>query len=113
MKKSDCVKGTNVTVGKINAVYQKLNKDLKDMKGHIIRINKYGEVIVFVHDLKVELPFSPKELTAEIYYQPEDTKEEIFSFEVYHSLKNAQKDFPDQKIIRYSGDDIEDPSYID
>jgi hypothetical protein len=113
MKKSDCIRGTNVTVGNINAVYQKLNKQLKGMKGHVVRVSKNGEVIVFVHDLKVELPFAPTELKAEVYYQPEDTKEEIFSFEVYRSMKNAQKDFPGQKIIRYSGDDIEDVSYID
>lgn len=53
----------------------------------------------------------------EVYYQPElkdvEWGELLYSFEVYRSLDNAQKAFPGKKIIRYQGDDIEDPTYVD
>ena len=56
-----------------------------------------------------------------VYYQPEfvDGKPpfyqgtELYSFEVYHSKSEAQKDFPKHKIIEYSGDDIEEPTFVD
>jgi len=53
-----------------------------------------------------------------IYYQPVLSKEEwekgiIPSFGVYRELKNAKEDFPKHQISAYSGDDIEDPQFID
>lgn len=57
-----------------------------------------------------------------VYYQPEfvngdppisATGSELFSFEVYKDRKNCQKDFPDSKIIAYSGDEIENPTFVD
>lgn len=52
-----------------------------------------------------------------IYYQPnlkdEEWGEKLFSFEVYRSMKNAQKDFPGYKINQYSGDDVEEPCFVD
>jgi len=53
----------------------------------------------------------------DIYYQPELKDDEwgvkLYSFEVYRSLENAQEDFPDRKIIKYQGDDIEEPTFVD
>ena len=52
-----------------------------------------------------------------VYYQPELNDDEwgdlLYSFEVYRLKKNAQKDFPGRRIIRYEGDDIEEPTFID
>lgn len=55
------------------------------------------------------------------YYQPEFENGnppfyegmELWSFEVYHSKEEAQKDFPHHKIIEYSGNDIENPTFVD
>ena len=56
-------------------------------------------------------------IKVKVYYQPElkdvEWGELLYSFEVYNSLENAQKDFPGKKIIKYQGNDIEDPTYID
>ena len=58
----------------------------------------------------------------EKYYQPEFVNGfpprsiggvELFSFEVYRDKEKCQKDFPDSVIIEYSGDDIEEPTYVD
>lgn len=52
----------------------------------------------------------------EPYYQPEMKEEDeigLPSFCVYHKKENAQKAFPDVKILEYSGDDIENPTFVD
>jgi len=58
----------------------------------------------------------------EVYYQPEfkdgtppisEAGHELYSFEVYRDKDKCQKDFPDSKVITYSGDDIEDPTFVD
>jgi len=52
-------------------------------------------------------------------YQPVDPTYKIFedgklnSFDVYHSKERAQRDYPNYEIEEYSGDDIEDPNFID
>jgi len=57
-----------------------------------------------------------------IYYQPEfknglppKTHDgiELYSFEVYRSKEKAQKDFPNHEILTYTGDDIEEPTFVD
>jgi len=52
-----------------------------------------------------------------VYYQPDFADKNfdgaIFSFEVYRSREECQKDFPNCQIITYSGDDIEGPSFVD
>lgn len=54
-----------------------------------------------------------------VYYQPIMTDAQwnehrwFNSFNVYHSYENAKADFPDCEIGAYSGDDIEEPTYID
>ncbi len=54
-----------------------------------------------------------------IYYQPElpdelwGTNKGIYSFEVYRSKKKCKEDFPKYNVIEYSGDEIEEPTYID
>ena len=60
-------------------------------------------------------------MAKENYYQPTFENgppvningTELYSFEVYSSLENAQRDFPDLEINEYSGDDIGDPTYVD
>lgn len=53
------------------------------------------------------------------YYQPDlpdelwGTPEGLWTFDVYHSKEKAQADFPDYEIKEYSGDDIEDPTFVD
>ena len=56
------------------------------------------------------------------YYQPEFGDDdtlitpdgvELWSYYVYANKENAQKDFPDRKILSFSGDDIENPYFID
>lgn len=62
------------------------------------------------------------ESTVDNYYQPElDDKgdilghpgETIFSFEVWASKDELMKDFPKCTPITYSGDDIENPQFVD
>lgn len=53
-----------------------------------------------------------------VYYQPILNKEEweegiLNSFDVYREYRNAKEDFPNHIIAAYSGDDIEEPSFID
>lgn len=54
-----------------------------------------------------------------VYYQPILSDEEwnehrwFNSFNVYRSYWNAKKAFPNNEIGAYSGDDIEDPTYMD
>jgi hypothetical protein len=54
-----------------------------------------------------------------VYYQPIMTDAQwnenkwFNSFDVYHSFHNAKTDFPNCEIGAYSGDDIEEPNYID
>ena len=57
-----------------------------------------------------------------VYYQPEfkdgnppisKSGNEPYSFEVYKSRDKCQEEFPDCQIITYSGDDIEDPTFVD
>ncbi|MFW6273011.1 MAG: hypothetical protein ACOC2U_04465 [bacterium] len=57
-----------------------------------------------------------------IYFQPDfkdndtlKTKDGIdfYSFFVYRNYHNAKKDFPNTPILAYSGDDIEEPTYMD
>jgi hypothetical protein len=56
-------------------------------------------------------------LNYDIYYQPDfedpNFDESLFSFEVYSNRENAEADFPNVKILEYSGDDIEDKSFVD
>lgn len=52
------------------------------------------------------------------YYQPVLTEEEMiqsdfYSFQVYRSKENAERDFPGKEIKEYFGDDIEDPTFVD
>ena len=52
-----------------------------------------------------------------VYYQPSEDvlPDDMASFEVYRSLKRGMEDYPDiprDKWDRYSGDDIEDPTYL-
>ena len=53
------------------------------------------------------------------YYQPELTDKflnehpDFMSFFVFDSLTLAKKVFPNSKIIKYSDDDIEKPTYVD
>ena len=52
------------------------------------------------------------------YYQPVLTTEEwesgkLSSFEVYHYLDNAKKDYPNHKIAVYEYDEIEEPTFVD
>ena len=56
------------------------------------------------------------------YYQPEfkngtppinTNGQELYSFEVYRSKEECEKDFPNYKIISYSGNDIEEPTFVD
>jgi hypothetical protein len=56
------------------------------------------------------------------YYQPEFVNGnppinkngvELFSFEVYRSKEECKKDFPNHKIMAYSGNDIEEPTFVD
>jgi hypothetical protein len=59
-----------------------------------------------------------KPLKKTVYYQPVLTEREmfendVFSWHVYRSLMNAKKDFPNNEIKEYSGDDIENPVYVD
>jgi hypothetical protein len=57
-----------------------------------------------------------------VYFQPiinvdgnitghEDSQ--IFSFEVWHNKENLLLEFPNCKPVKYSGDDIEEPTYRD
>lgn len=53
-----------------------------------------------------------------IYFQPLLTEKEwietnLPSFGVYKHLSNAKEDFPNHYIIAYSGNDIENPTYLD
>lgn len=50
-----------------------------------------------------------------IYFQPDldDNRVCLYSFEVYHFLSNARRDYPNVKILAYADDDIENPVYID
>lgn len=57
-------------------------------------------------------------MNTQIYYQPilsrdEWEKGELASFHVYRDLFNAKKDYPNHQIAAYSGDDIEEPVYVD
>ncbi len=47
------------------------------------------------------------------YYQPKEPQDDLFSFEVYFSKEECQKDYPDQEISTYFGDDIEDFQFVD
>jgi len=55
----------------------------------------------------------------EVYYQPEMNEDnnylegELSSFEVYSSFEICKSDFPDEKIIVYSNNDIENRIYVD
>lgn len=53
-----------------------------------------------------------------VYYQPILTTEEwetgnLPSFGVYKYFENAKLDYPDKVIAAYSGNDIEEPTYMD
>lgn len=65
----------------------------------------------------IERAYAGKFDDVPVYYQPKLNDDEwgdlLYSFEVYRSLENAQKDFPGKDIIRYQSDDIEDPTYVD
>lgn len=54
---------------------------------------------------------------SKVYYQPvlpeEDWGVRLHSFEVYYDFMAAKRDFPDCVIAAYSGDDIEEPTYVD
>ncbi len=63
-----------------------------------------------------------KDINTEIYYQPDFENDdtlitpkgvELWSYSVYRSFENAQKDFPNRNILRYENDDIESPSFLD
>lgn len=61
---------------------------------------------------------SQKPLKKIVYYQPVLTEKEmfendLFSWQVYRSYANAKRDFPNHEIKEYTGDDIENPLYID
>lgn len=52
------------------------------------------------------------------YYQPVLTEQEMiqhdfYSFQVYGSLDNVKRDFPNHEIKEYFGDDIESPTFVD
>ena len=61
-------------------------------------------------------------MNTKIYYQPDFKNDdtlitpkgvELWSYYVYQSLENAQKDFPNRKILEYKNDDIEHPYFLD
>lgn len=58
----------------------------------------------------------------EKYYQPEfngygkiigHEQDTCYSFQVWHKKKNLLKKFPNCKPVEYSGNDIEDPTFVD
>jgi hypothetical protein len=54
----------------------------------------------------------------EIYYQPNLTEEEweksgIYDHQVYRKKENAQRDFPENEIIEYKNNEIEEHVYVD
>lgn len=53
-----------------------------------------------------------------LYYQPNLSEQEfidndLYSFQIYLQLENAQKDFPNHEILIFKNNDIEDFSVID
>jgi hypothetical protein len=47
------------------------------------------------------------------YYQPKEPKDDLYSFEVYSSIKKCMKDYPEDEIVTYFDDDIEDFQIVD
>lgn len=47
------------------------------------------------------------------YFQPKEAQDDLFSFEVYASIAKCKEEYPNEEIIRYFGDDIEDFQFID
>ena len=81
--------------------------------------NELMDNLEYIDD-DTEMPFGDG--IGDVYYQPEfeDDKlpisvdgKELYSFEVYLKKENAEKDFPNSKIIEYSGGDIENPTFVD
>ena len=77
-----------------------------------------GQTLAECRKKKEEWLYAQNPLKKTVYYQPVLTEKEmfendIFSWQVYASLENAKKDFPNHEIKEYSGDDIENPVYID
>jgi hypothetical protein len=78
-----------------------------------------GDNLVEVEDDE-EMPFGTA--NDDVYYQPKidengcivgHENDSIFSFEVYRSKENLMQDFPNCTPIEYSGDDIEDYTFVD
>lgn len=101
----------------------KLKSDLQDI---LINFGR-KDIGLFEAQNQIDELFNPKSKVIDlnsipIYYQPDfgddDTLvtpdgTELWSYYVYASKERAQKDFPDRKILEFSGDDIEDPYFID
>lgn len=58
-------------------------------------------------------PFLGKAVYQPDFDNPKVRESNLFSFQVYRSRKNAQRDFPGVEILEYNIEDIEDPTFID
>jgi hypothetical protein len=82
------------------------NEENDKQKGNVVTINR-NEVYLL----------GGKPRSRATYYQPvlkdEEWGEVLHSFEVYRDFKNAKHDFPDRVIDIYTGNEIENPTYVD
>jgi hypothetical protein len=82
------------------------NEKNEELKGKEVTINR-NEVYLL----------GGKPRSRATYYQPRLENDEwgvlLHSFEVYRDYKNAKSDFPDRVIDIYTGNDIENPTYVD
>jgi hypothetical protein len=90
-------------------VIARIEKDIKEKD-----LTALDELLNFI-PIENRLGYLPEE---RVYYQPELSVTEwesgkLASFQVYRDWLNAKKDYPNHNIIMYSGNDIEQPTFVD
>jgi hypothetical protein len=91
------------------SVIGRIEKDIQEKD-----LTALDELLNFI-PIEYRLGYLPEE---KFYYQPELSVEEwesgkLASFQVYRDWLNAKKDYPNHNIKMYSGNDIEEPTFVD
>lgn len=112
---------TTRVVVKANATEEEIARASKENFLSKISNNEIQENIDVIMDDE-ECPYDAKtdetgSVLLPVYYQPDfsdpDVNAQLSSFMVFADKEIAQKAFPNAKINEYSGNDIEEPTFMD
>jgi len=112
IEETDLITGVSLHIHK--PVILNISENIDELK-KFIQTCQDETVIDF--DVEKEIENDNDKIIAKFmgYYQPDNLNDNdyLFSFQVYAHEENAEIDYPNRKIVKYTGEDIEDFEFID